>query len=269
MIFNSGTDKTKELRENKEDKSNKVSTLGSESTNTQYPGAKVVYDSLQERALQTDVGDLSDLPTTDKSSIVGAISELNENKVDKKYTDSTSVSSLESIKNYLTGLVSTMAQNSSCNFLLDFSVVVEPFAGGGRQYGTLIKQFDTYFSAICYSYSSPPVYITNFNGTWNFQRLVKESNSIFGGRTKHLRLQLTDAESILTLMGDNNDIDFVSVDNRADISISGTNFGNHQTFLGRFDGVGVGRWGYVLVLGIGHIAFGYRESQQTNWYVIH
>ena len=47
----------------KEDKSNKVTSISSESTNTQYPSAKLLYDKLAEKQteidnLQTDVEDL-------------------------------------------------------------------------------------------------------------------------------------------------------------------------------------------------------------------
>lgn len=103
------------LLNNKEDKSNKVTSLSSESTDDEYPSAKAVYDDVTQiynslsnglnsvsnnlsntittntNAIWETLGPLSstkqdktdnNLATTDKT-VVGAINELNTNKEDK------------------------------------------------------------------------------------------------------------------------------------------------------------------------------------------
>lgn len=57
-----------DLGDDKEDKSNKTTTLSSASTNTQYPGAKAVYDAL-----------------TDKENLTNKVTELTASSTDEQY----------------------------------------------------------------------------------------------------------------------------------------------------------------------------------------
>lgn len=134
-------------------------------------------------ARSEDLGDLTELPTTDKSSAVAAISELNENKVEKialgDGTETYQTIIESAFQNFPNGKPITGTMNSiTTRFRFD----------GYRNgyYGCVIVQ--TYGGdTLAFGY--------NTNGTWTWRNIVRELNGTSGNVRwgKH--------ENIITISG--------------------------------------------------------------------
>lgn len=148
MIFNGGTDNTKELQ-----------------------------DSIAQ--LNENIGDLSDLPTTDKSSAVSAITELNENKVETSTFESGMAGkvNIAELVDRTTGSPQVVLTNKWNTLPEQYEGLVTITTNIYRFTALVQKNTNLYGSAVIYGYGSFPIYQILYNGVWESENIVKRIKS--------------------------------------------------------------------------------------------